>query len=225
MARHSAQPPYSRETPFSYRCNACSRCCHNKFIQVNPFEIARLASNLGIRPYEFISSYLRDEGPYLKAKPDGACIFLGPKGCKVHGDRPLVCRIYPLGRTVEADGSERYREVEPHPDTAGVYGRNGTIADFLKEQDTADYMLAVETYHVLVNDILSRIEGRDEASTEGLEADWLDIDAYEGGDFSGGPKKTPVECLDAMHRHVTALRRVMEAASETGADVEPEGGR
>lgn len=220
----SDDQPYSRDTPFSYKCNRCSRCCHDKYIQMNPYEIARLASNLGIRPYEFISKYLRDDGPYLKAKPDGACVFLGSTGCTVHGDRPLVCRLYPLGRTIEGDGSERFGELEPHPDTEGVYGEDGTIADYLKQQDTADYMLAVEAYHALVNKFLFLIEPDDETYTEGLDTGWLDIEAHDAGHFTGGPRKTPAEWLDAMHRHIAALRRIAVAISVGAVDPEGKGG-
>lgn len=209
----SNKTEYSRETPFSYTCNGCARCCYDKLIQVNPYEIARLASNLIIRPYEFIASYLRDDGPYLKAKPDGSCVFLGPEGCTVYGDRPLVCRIYPLGWTVEPDGSERFVKLQPHPDTKGVYGTAGTIADFLREQNTADHISAVETYHRLVNDLLDSIEDGDEPMTVNLETDWLDIDAHDDGHFTGGPRRTPREILDAMDRHVAALRRI--AAGKT----------
>ena len=33
------------DTRFSYRCTRCNSCCVDKRIQVNPYEIARLARN------------------------------------------------------------------------------------------------------------------------------------------------------------------------------------
>lgn len=220
----SGDPPYSRQTPFSYSCNACSRCCHDKSIQVNPYEIARLASNIGIRPREFISKYLGENGPYLKSRPDGACVFLGPTGCTVHSDRPLVCRLYPLGRIIEGDGGEIFGELEPHPSTEGVYGEDGTVADYLKQQETADHMVAVEAYHELVNEFLFLIESGCETGADSLETGWLDIEAHDGEHFVGGPRKTPAGWLDAMHRHIAALRQLAVSISEEAENPERKGG-
>jgi hypothetical protein len=32
-----------RDSPFSYACHACNRCCRNKAIRVTPYEILRPA--------------------------------------------------------------------------------------------------------------------------------------------------------------------------------------
>ena len=62
------------------------------------------------------------------------CVFLGPRGCTVHPDRPLACRIYPLARWVAPDGDESFGHLEPHPQTAGLYGTRGTVDDYLTSQ-------------------------------------------------------------------------------------------
>ena len=38
----------TRASPFSYVCNACKRCCRNKAIRVNPYEILRLAPAIDV---------------------------------------------------------------------------------------------------------------------------------------------------------------------------------
>ena len=58
-------------------------------------------------------------------RDDGACGFLGEAGCTVHPDRPLVCRLYPLGRAVAPDRTETFAALTPDPETAGVYGADG----------------------------------------------------------------------------------------------------
>ncbi|MBI3721602.1 MAG: YkgJ family cysteine cluster protein, partial [Fimbriimonas ginsengisoli] len=91
-----------RSDDFSYVCNRCKRCCHNKAIPLNPYEVVRLAHRLGVSTGEFIEqSTLGGEGTFLRFHPPeegGACVFLGEEGCSVHSDRPTACRVYPLGR-------------------------------------------------------------------------------------------------------------------------------
>ncbi len=51
-----------RSAPFGFACNRCLQCCMNKKIQVNPYEIARLAQHLGISTTEFIERFTVEEG-------------------------------------------------------------------------------------------------------------------------------------------------------------------
>lgn len=132
---------------FSYACHRCRRCCHGKAIQVNPYEIARLARNRGLGTTEFIARFLDDGQPYLRRDPvHDACVFLGPEGCTVHGDRPLVCRVYPLGRHVRGDGRVEFSVLEGHPESAGVFGQAGTIADYLAGQGIDDFTATADRY-------------------------------------------------------------------------------
>ena len=137
----------ARTEAFGYTCNRCLRCCHDKHIQVNPYEVARIARNRGMSTGECRERWTVDgQGTVLKQADSGACVFPGTEGCTIHADRPLVCRLYPLGRHVSADGSERFSHVQPHPQTAGEYTRKGTIADFLSAQGAAPYMSAADEY-------------------------------------------------------------------------------
>lgn len=139
----------NRNSLFSYHCNACGRCCVNKRIQTNPYEVLRLAHNLGMKTGEFARQYLDKEGPYLGVTEEGACVFLHNKGCGVHQDRPIACRTYPLGRWVSAEYEETYRELKPHPESEGVYGREGTVEQYLTEQGVLPYLQAADRYQAL----------------------------------------------------------------------------
>ena len=55
-----------RHSRFSYRCNGCSRCCY-KHIQLNPYEIARLARNRGVDSGAFLAAYAELGGSALLA--------------------------------------------------------------------------------------------------------------------------------------------------------------
>jgi Fe-S-cluster containining protein len=85
-------------------------------------------------------------GAILKQTDTGACVFLGQHGCTVHSDRPLVCRLYPLGRHVQADGTEWFSHLEPHPQSAGKISADGTIAAYVEKQGAAPFIAAADAY-------------------------------------------------------------------------------
>lgn len=184
-----------RDSRFSFRCNACSRCCRDKIIQVNPYELARLSHGLGLPVAEVVGRYT-DGGVHLRQREDGSCVFLGDAGCSVHADRPLVCRLYPLGRIVGPD-SEEFVDAAPHPDTAGVWGTNGTIADYLVQQDALPYMELADAYFGLYLELLQVPDVA--AAIQPLEM--IDIDAS-----LGEPGEEPHTTTEARaQRHVRLL--------------------
>jgi uncharacterized protein len=139
----------TRESAFSYRCHACNKCCHGKGIQVNPYETMRLSGLLGITTTEFRQKYLNQQ--MLKHKPDSdACIFLGKNGCTVHKDRPLVCRLYPLGRLRLNNGREIFTELTPHPESEGEYGTSSTVEGYLQTQEVESYLQAEKLYSEVI---------------------------------------------------------------------------
>ncbi len=147
----STDVQYKRDSAFSYTCNACRRCCYDKIIHVNPYEVARLARNLHLSTTEFLSRYTTANGTTLNQTEEGACVFLTGQGCGVHAERPLVCRLYPLGRRVTADGGETFHEMKPHPQTEGTYGTSGTVQNFLSSQGAQPFIDAVERYVELIS--------------------------------------------------------------------------
>ena len=184
-----------RDSPFSFRCNACSRCCRDKTIQVNPYELARLSRGLGLPVAEVVVRYT-DGGVHLRRREDGRCVFLGAAGCSVHADRPLVCRLYPLGRIVGPD-SEEFVDAAPHPETAGTWGTNGTIADYLDQQGALPYMELADAYFGLYLKLLQATDGA--AAIQPHEM--IDIDA-----LLGEPGEEPDTTTEARaHRHVRLL--------------------
>jgi Fe-S-cluster containining protein len=113
----------NRDTPFGFSCNRCLQCCRDKKIQVNPYEIARLAARLGISTTVFIAEHTDAGGVHLRFDDEGACVFLDAQGCSVHEDRPLVCRLYPLGRHLDGSDIETFSEVEPEPGARALHRR------------------------------------------------------------------------------------------------------
>jgi uncharacterized protein len=91
------------------------------------------------------------DGQFLKHKNlSGACIFLDESGCSVHKDRPLVCRLYPLGRIRFEDGEELFPELLPHPECKGKYGESSTVEKYLETQQTEPFFLAEKSYRAII---------------------------------------------------------------------------
>jgi uncharacterized protein len=134
---------------FSYTCLKCNKCCHGKGIQVNPYEIIRLSVFLETGTTNFRENYL--EGHFLKHKdPSGSCIFLEESGCSVHKDRPLVCRLYPLGKLRFDDGEEIFPEVVAHSACMGIQGEAATVEKYLESQETEPYFHAEKLYRGII---------------------------------------------------------------------------
>ena len=104
--------PLSGEDAFKFSCHrgvSCfNKCCHQIDVILTPFDILKLKDTLGINSGEFLSQYASFQQlkgtaiPLVKLlmreNTGGACIFLDVNtGCTVYGNRPLVCRTYPIG--------------------------------------------------------------------------------------------------------------------------------
>ncbi|MDH7512389.1 MAG: YkgJ family cysteine cluster protein [Clostridiales bacterium] len=129
----------SRSSAFSFKCQVCGACCHNKAIQIDPHEALRLARNLGLTTTAFLHVYVEKGGKVLRLKPNGSCVFLTPEGCSVHPDRPLVCRLFPLGQIIDTNGQELFGVMPLHPDCLGLLGEEGTVDAYLRSQGIDSY--------------------------------------------------------------------------------------
>jgi hypothetical protein len=219
-SRRSAPGP--RGEAFGYVCRRCSRCCRDKDIHVNPYEVARLARRLGQTTGEFRIAWTRDgAGTSLRQTESGACALLGPAGCTVHSDRPLVCRLYPLGRHVLADGTEWFSRLEGHPQSAGEITDRGTISEFLEAQEAQDFMTAADDYFGWFCAARERLgedvpadESDEPAQVAALAADLIDMDAAIARHCAATATAEPHEMEDRKRLHMEILYR--EIADHTG---------
>jgi len=215
------------EGAFAYTCHRCRRCCTGKRIWVNPYEVYRLARRLGLTTTRFLRQYTVNGGTELAVRDDLSCVFLGEQGCTVHSDRPLVCRLYPLGRAVQGGAPDQYFQLEPHPQSEGVFSDDGTVAEYLEQQGAAPFLAAADTYFALLDGARSTLSGLaahdaalaetssgiapDDAATGPEPSPWLDIDAVLAAESVGDdPDVRDVSSLsaeEAMARHVAILER------------------
>jgi Fe-S-cluster containining protein len=211
-----------RDSAFSYQCNACSRCCHNKAIRVGPYEILRLARRLGMTTTEFIAQHTEAGGTMLRMRDENnhACIFLDDKRCSIHPDRPLACRLYPLARWVDPDGHESFGHLTPHPETAGVYGTGGTVGDYLDKQGAAPFFEKGDRYGVVYQRMVDRLESLDPDELErrpsrrndadetesGMAASpWIDIDKTIAEFCKANQRPMPADIEETVAMHIEAL--------------------
>jgi len=214
----------TRESAFSFRCRVCGGCCRNKAIRVAPYEALRLARNLGVTTTEFYRSYTVERGAFLRDKPDGSCIFLNARGCGVHPDRPLVCRLYPLGQIVDRRGRELFGIMPLHPGCAGLLGTEATVASYLESQEVEAYFRYEKAYSAVFRKMLkmlarvppaktkkaapARKERRSDpppAQGELLSA-WLDIDRTVEWACRKNGRQKPDGLDEAVHTHLRAIK-------------------
>lgn len=161
---------------------------------VGPHEILGMARHLGIATTDFLALYTDHGGTVLRFNADGRCAFLrSDGGCGVHPRRPLVCRLYPLGRASDGAGDEKFARFPKDAGCQGQFGTDGTIDDFLRSQGVAPYLEWSRRYGELFRrmiglldrfDIQAKVETREDgrqkegSGTGGVPlSSWQDIDA------------------------------------------------
>jgi Fe-S-cluster containining protein len=148
---------------------------------VGPYEALRLARRLGLTTTEFFARHTEAGGTVLSTRDDRSCVFLDERGCSVHPDRPLACRIYPLARWVDPDGNESFGHLEPHPQTAGVYGDKGTVADYLTAQGLAPYFAMGDRYGAVYERMVDLLERLAPAESERRAERRAEVDEMDAG--------------------------------------------
>ncbi|KJU85354.1 protein belonging to Uncharacterized protein family UPF0153 [Candidatus Magnetobacterium bavaricum] len=106
------------DSGFRFDCHSgltCyNTCCSELDIVLSPYDIVRMKNRLGISSGEFLLRYTstniatETNLPFIKLGMDdaGKCRFVTEEGCSIYGDRPLVCRYYPLGYGVAKKGTD-----------------------------------------------------------------------------------------------------------------------
>lgn len=211
------------DSPFSFKCQVCSVCCSNKAIQLGPYEALRLARSLGLTTTAFFAKYAEEGGTVLRNTPDGSCIFLESRGCGVHPDRPLVCRLFPLGQLMDERGGVRFAVMPLHPDCLGVVDADGTVRSYLESQGALLYFRYDAAYSAIRKKIIqmrpgprstnlaripssgAKTEEKGGLSPERLLSLWSDIDAALAACGRAQERERGEDLDELVHRHIEAL--------------------
>ena len=103
-------------------CDGCSACCHDvgNLVVLTPFDVYEMRSYLNRSFDELLVDQLelcennKIMLPHLKMHGESKrCSFLSVEGrCIIHGHRPNICRLFPLGRVYEEDDFKYFLQVD-----------------------------------------------------------------------------------------------------------------
>ncbi len=84
----------------NYSCQRCTNCCRwPGFVKLTDADITAISSFLGLTDFEFIEQFTRlrprRDGLALTDQPDGACIFLEGRDCRIQPVKPIQCGGFP----------------------------------------------------------------------------------------------------------------------------------
>ena len=90
----------SRPTQPRYACQRCTNCCRwPGFVKLTDSDISAISNFLGLSEIEFIQEFTRlrprRDGLALTDQPDGACIFLEGRNCRIQQVKPIQCSGFP----------------------------------------------------------------------------------------------------------------------------------
>ena len=128
------------EDTFLFGCKQCGNCCRNReeLITVTGYDIYNIAKAMGVSAAEAAMKYCTISPgqtsalpvAHLKERLDGSCSLLRKGLCMVQKDKPIVCRLYPVGRYY--DGKEQ-RYFRQGAGTCTGHGQEIKLKDWLEE--------------------------------------------------------------------------------------------
>jgi Fe-S-cluster containining protein len=139
---------------FRFTCDRSGKCCRDRFenpILLSPYDVHRLRNNLKIPSRQFAAKFgckifgSESQLPIMlldfeqQGKNHNKCPFLMSYGCKVYEDRPLVCRLYPVGRVVDTDMNSFFFLTKVAEYCKLGTGKEHTIEEWLEEAEVEPY--------------------------------------------------------------------------------------
>ena len=145
-------------------CTRSGTCCHGKDIPVNPWEVASLATAAGEPVAAWAAVNTTNGGVRLAMSGAAgwrglaACGQYDPAtGCRHHADRPLACRLYPLGRERRGSLLNYVHDGRRFPCLDGCPGVQDlpsmTVAEYLAGQQVGAGEAVQDAYVELVQDL------------------------------------------------------------------------
>ncbi len=156
-------------------CIGCTGCCNGmgRSIQLDPYDISLLTTNLQCSFQELLAGRIElnmCDGiilPNLLMVSDReVCSFLDDKGrCSIHGFRPVLCRLFPLGRLYR---NEELWYVHQINECGMQNGGKIKISKWLGIEGLKEYEKYIIQWHMLLAKIQKEYAGK--VSPEELRA-------------------------------------------------------
>lgn len=128
---------------FEFACKECGSCCRKRQqpIMVTTCDIYYAMKAIGSTPTESLKKHFRfiighdSHLPVvlLKERDDGSCSFLRKGKCSIHQNKPMVCRLYPLGRYY--DGTDKKYHYFTQPNSCEGNKQKTTLQEWLTSFD------------------------------------------------------------------------------------------
>lgn len=210
------------DEPFKFHCDMCGKCCINREdILLNAKDVYNMAKELQMEPVDMFKKYCEtyigesSRIPIVRIKPRGSikrCPLMKEHKCSVHKAKPTVCAMFPIGRCIQMDASNRNAEISTG-DIRYIFTDPGcgddseahTVREWL-----GDFGIPLEDGFFLAwNQMISELgaifhKGEKVLSEEGMMAAWnltfvkiyLDYDMSK--EFMPQFKENAAEVLDVM---------------------------
>ena len=149
-------------------CEGCSACCQGmgNSIILDPMDLWRLQLGKKENFDTLLANYLElnvVDGmvlPNLKmAGEEEACLFLKDGRCSIHGYRPGICRLFPLGRNYEGEKLSYFLLTDACP------AKNKSkmkVSKWLEMDGMKDYERFLVKWHALTKSLRQTMQNCDE---------------------------------------------------------------
>ena len=178
---------------FTFRCRACGKCCKNRHdILLTPRDLYNICLSLGRTPQYIVERYCEtyigeSSGvPLVRLNAVGheqACPFLRNKRCVIHKHKPVVCALFPLGRSLFFENEEENADVPEEPNIV-YFNQNSdcggkeqihTVRDWLSQfglaADDEFFILWTKTLKP-VAELCARLEAHSSSNEESMDIVW-----------------------------------------------------
>ncbi|MEM2933689.1 MAG: YkgJ family cysteine cluster protein [Methanocellales archaeon] len=155
--------PETYEFKFICKFDCYPKCCSNVIIFLTPYDIDNISQYLSISNGELIKNYCRGDTEGNSLFPicildTNPCCKFNKKGiCEIYPARPLICRLYPVGRSYDINNDKnkktkiRKEKFVIDEGCRGVgEGRTYTIKSFLKEQGVDKYTKIMRMFNAIL---------------------------------------------------------------------------
>ena len=138
-------------------CTREGSCCHGNQVLLNPWELALLASQNKLNTKDFKNTFTEDGGIRLKFNgkenkhlKKSCSLYSEEIGCSSHENRPLACRLFPIGRQIQENKSAYFFEGEQFPcfkECPNVTNlKSLKLEEYLKGQKIKNHEYAQDAY-------------------------------------------------------------------------------
>ena len=167
MAAISDGKLYNTNDMVKAGCNGCGGCCKGmgQSIILDPLDMFRMTANLNVT-FEMLLQDKIELGvvdglilPNLKMSgEDERCGFLDSENrCQIHGFRPGICRLFPLGRFYENGGFQYFLQIHECKKNPQVKVK---IKKWIEEENLAKQEAFINRWHYFLLDVQKMLDER-----------------------------------------------------------------